>query len=264
MATRSYRARALVVRKTKLRESDIIVTFISEDGSPIRAVAKGARKPGSTFASRLELLNTVDVLLAKGSSLDIVQEVRVVAAHASIRSDAEKTLCALPVAELLEKTMQDGLDNEKLFPLSGAFLSVLETASPTSGLALCAAALLKVMAYLGFRPNVVSCVGCGRHLELDGRSGTMLFSFSDGGSVCGECRSSHEAVNLSVETLSWVHFLLYATFKEIADTEIHDAASFSVLQFARSWITMHAGVKVKSLDYLMTSGVFDPNENHFE
>ena len=257
MATRSYRARGIVVRKTKLRESDVIVTFLAEDGSPIRAVAKGARKPGGAFSSRLELLSTVEVLLAKGKSLDIVQEARVDNSHAILRSDAEKTLCALPVAELIEKTMQDGLDNERLFPLFEAFLENLELASAKEGLALCGAAILKIMAYLGFKPSLSSCVECGRSIDLGGASNTTMFSYVDGGAVCDECKGLHDVVGIATSTLSWVHFLLYATFKEIAHTNIDETASFSVLQFSRFWIAMHAGVKVKSLEYLMTSEVFD-------
>ena len=55
MASATYTARAIVLRKTKLGESDLIVTLLAQDGSQARAVAKGARKPSSPFAARLEL-----------------------------------------------------------------------------------------------------------------------------------------------------------------------------------------------------------------
>ncbi len=55
MARGTYRCRALVVRKTKLGESDVIVTMLKEDGSLIRAVAHGARKPKNPFSTRLHL-----------------------------------------------------------------------------------------------------------------------------------------------------------------------------------------------------------------
>ena len=37
----TYDARAIVLRKTKLGESDLILALLAEDGSQIRAVAKG-------------------------------------------------------------------------------------------------------------------------------------------------------------------------------------------------------------------------------
>ncbi len=77
MASATYTARAIVLRKTKLGESDLIVTLLAQDGSQIRAVAKGARKPSSPFAARLELYSSVDLLCSKGRSLDIVKEARI-------------------------------------------------------------------------------------------------------------------------------------------------------------------------------------------
>ena len=66
MASATYAARALVLRRTKLGESDVICTLLSSDGSQVRAVAKGARKPTSTFSSRLEVFAVCDLLLSRG------------------------------------------------------------------------------------------------------------------------------------------------------------------------------------------------------
>ena len=52
MAQPTYSVRGIVLRKTKLAETDLIVTLLADDGTQRRAVAKGARKPSSTFASR--------------------------------------------------------------------------------------------------------------------------------------------------------------------------------------------------------------------
>ena len=52
MGERTRNDRVVVLRKTKLGESDLILTLLSSDGSQIRAVAKGARKPKSPFSTR--------------------------------------------------------------------------------------------------------------------------------------------------------------------------------------------------------------------
>ena len=51
MGERTRNDRVVVLRKTKLGESDLILTLLSSDGSQIRAVAKGARKPKSPFST---------------------------------------------------------------------------------------------------------------------------------------------------------------------------------------------------------------------
>ena len=52
--SRTYRTKAIVLDKTKLKETDLILTLVGESGRQIRAVAKGARKPGSRLAARCE------------------------------------------------------------------------------------------------------------------------------------------------------------------------------------------------------------------
>ena len=61
---RTYRTRAIVLDRTKLGETDLILTLLAEDGSQRRAVAKGARKPGGRLAARVELFSECDLLLA--------------------------------------------------------------------------------------------------------------------------------------------------------------------------------------------------------
>ncbi len=68
-----------------------IFTLLAENGRQLRAVGKGARKPGSRLAARCEFGCKVDLLLAHGRSLDVVAEATLV----------EATLGAAPSYELL-------------------------------------------------------------------------------------------------------------------------------------------------------------------
>lgn len=80
MAQPTYSLRALVLRRTKLGESDLILTLLSEDGSQKRAVAKGARRPKSSFAARTEPFCVIDAPVRdRARSLDILKEARLVA-----------------------------------------------------------------------------------------------------------------------------------------------------------------------------------------
>ena len=95
MASRSYSVRALVLRRTKLGESDVICTLLSCDGSQIRAVAKGARKPSSSFASRLEVYSVCDLLLCQGKTLDIVKEARLLEGNEHLKYGWKMNACFL-------------------------------------------------------------------------------------------------------------------------------------------------------------------------
>lgn len=164
MARPTYRARVLVIRKTKLGETDLILTMLAEDGSQLRAVAKGARKPSGAFASRLELFCEADVLLVRGRSLDIVKEARLICGNAQVRESLERASAASVMVELLDRATQPDLPSPKLFPMTHAALAALAAANVAHAPAICAAHLLKTFAFAGVRPTLAECSLCGEPL----------------------------------------------------------------------------------------------------
>ena len=180
MSQPTYGARGIVLRKTKLGEGDLVVTLLSEDGSQLRAVAKGARKPTSPFASRLELYSVADALLARGRSLDIVKEARLVEGNERLRRDLERAVCAAPVAELSGCVSQDGLENPRLFALTRAALSSLGRVEVPFAPAIAAGHLLKALAFAGLRPSLDACAVCGRELGAPAPEGLAALAASSG------------------------------------------------------------------------------------
>ena len=256
MGSRTYKARGLVLRKTKLGESDLIITLLAENGSQLRAVAKGARKPTSSFAARLELGAVCDIFCSVGKSLDIVKEVRLVQSNELLRRDLEHTTAVAPMLELLDRSTQMSLENEKLFPMSVSALEHMQQSSPQTALALCAAHLLKTLAYLGVRPNLDSCALCGTPLDLSS-SQEFFFSYAEGGLVCKSCRMQANSVIMQAETLLWINFLLKSIFTDIVSQPVPTDVSFSVLHVCQEGIREHLGFRLKSLSFLFTCGLFE-------
>lgn len=251
----TYGARVIVLRKTKLGESDLVLTMLAEDGSQLRAVAKGARKPASSFASRLELYAVADVLLARGRSLDVVKEARLVEGNERLRLDMEHAACAAPMAELLDRATHTGLENPRLFALTRTALAALGRARPQQAPAMCAAHLVKALALLGLRPSFALCARCGAEVaRRDG--GDARVSFREGGVLCADCASLVEARVVPQSALAWCEALLGSTFSQIEDLKPDLSASFSVLRFCQEWTKEHVGFNLKSLNFLFTCGLF--------
>ena len=256
MAPNTYKTRAIILRKTKLGETDLIVTVLMEDGSLGKLVAKGARKPTSSFAARLELYRTVNVLCAVGRNLDIVKEARLDGDGWSGKPELEQTLCAAPIAELLSSVAQEDLVHERLFDLSGSAFAHIAASDAATGSALCGAALLKIVSLAGFKPELSCCVQCGDTVIDSTGTGAIRYSLDDGGPICESCEAQSNSVLLERNTLAWCHALLYSTFDDITSNPCSVAAAFSVLQFAGQWIMVHVGKRLKSLDIMMASGLF--------
>lgn len=254
MASPTYSTRALVLRKTKLGEADLILTLLAQDGSQLRAVAKGARKPKSSFSSRLELFSEVDLLCSEGRSLDLVKEARLVEGNAALRQSVEHTSAASCMAELLSKLSQDCLENRIMFDASSVAFRELARADAAHVPALCAAHLLKMLAANGLRPHLGSCIVCGA--QADPTASEAAFSFTDGGLSCPSCRGRVETVLLPTASLQWARFLLGSTFADIAAAEADVSAAFSVLRFSQQLIAAHVGGRLKSLEFMLNCGLF--------
>ncbi|MCB0996392.1 MAG: DNA repair protein RecO, partial [Acidimicrobiales bacterium] len=70
-----YRDSAVVLRTHKLGEADRIVVLMTRESGKVRAVAKGVRRTGSKFGSRLEPGSYAALQLHEGrGELDIVTQ----------------------------------------------------------------------------------------------------------------------------------------------------------------------------------------------
>lgn len=259
MASRTYTLRALVLRKTKLSEADLILTLLAEDGSQKQAVAKGARKPTSSFSSRLELFSVVDLLCVEGKSLDIVKEARLVEGHEPLRGRVELTYAASPLLELLAKVSQPNLSNERLYASSIVALNAFCCASSSYAPGICAAQILKILALEGLRPSLGACASCGKTTKRMGAnslSSLMSFSFEGGGVLCPECSPHAESIQIPPATVEWAEFFLRMAYSDILEQPAELNASFDVLRLCQGLIHAQLGIRLKSLDMLFTCGLF--------
>ena len=79
----TFKTRAIVLAHLDLGEADRIITLLTPEDGKIRAIAKGVRRPRSRIGGSVEPFAELDLVLARGRSLDVVTQVGV--AHAWLR-----------------------------------------------------------------------------------------------------------------------------------------------------------------------------------
>ncbi|HSK48581.1 MAG TPA: DNA repair protein RecO [Coriobacteriia bacterium] len=241
----AYPLRALVLRKTKLGETDVILTLLSEDGRQVRAVAKGLRKPGSRIGGRLEPYSVVDLLLHTGRNLEVISEVRSVTPHAALREDLDRQGAASVVVDLLDKIAVEGQTEPRLFALADTTLGAMESAAPDRLTPLVIAYLLKALAMHGYRPEFETCVVCACEV---GETGD--FSLPQGGALCPTCGElDPSALRFPAEARAWLQRLLGATMAEITELEMPQDAVYDCFTLIRSFVSYHVPARLKALDY---------------
>ena len=244
----TYRARALALKKTKLGEADLIVTFLAEDGCQLRAVAKGARKTKSRFGARVEPFSVVDLMLARGRSLDIVTEAECVTSHDGLRGDLDRTSAASVVVDFLDKVSVECQTEERLFALSTTTLDAMEHASVEALRALVVAFLVKGMAMHGYRPQLSSCACCAGAVAA-ASSGSIRFSLSSGGVVCAACAGTDpSALRTANDMPAVLTALLGAKMVDVETLGIPEASLRDALALMRAFVGYHVPARMKALD----------------
>jgi len=241
----TYPLQALVLRKTKLGETDTILTMLAADGRQVRAVAKGLRKPGGRFGARLEPYAVCDLMLNTGRSLEIVTDARTVASHSGLREDLDRSAAAAVVADLLDKISVEGQHEVRLFALATTTFDVMETAPLAAMPPLVIAFLVKAMAMHGYRPQLESCACCAQEVGE-----TREFSVSGGGALCPECGSlDASTVRFSPEGRAWLQRLLQAKMAEIPELDMPEAAVRECFDLVRAFVAFHVPARLRALDF---------------
>lgn len=100
--------RGILLRRTKLSETSLIITWLTESHGLLKTVAKGARGPKSSFRGQLDLLFEAELtyLRSARSELHQLREVVLLDTHEPIRLAFRRLELACYFVELLELTSE--------------------------------------------------------------------------------------------------------------------------------------------------------------
>jgi DNA repair protein RecO (recombination protein O) len=122
-----------LLRRTKLSETSLIVSWLTETHGLIKTVAKGARRPKSPFAGRLDLFFEADVqfLRSKRSELHTLRELALRSTHDAVRRSYLRLEVGAHFVELIELTSVADHPIPEVFDLLRRALDFLDTQEPT-------------------------------------------------------------------------------------------------------------------------------------
>lgn len=176
------RDEGVVLRTYQLGEADRIVVMMTKQHGKVRAVAKGIRKTGSRFGSRLEPLTHMSVMFWQGrSSLGTINQVDVIERFWKVREDLDRLNAGLCMLEVVDQVAQEDHADPKLVETLVRALRVLDDPSRDHTL-VAPAFFLRVLELEGAGPVTDSCAGCGSDGPL------VAFDMIEGGVLCQACR----------------------------------------------------------------------------
>jgi DNA repair protein RecO (recombination protein O) len=180
----TYTVNAINVGSFLLGEADKVLTIFSAERGMIRAVAKGARKPGTKMSGRSDVLCANKLFLSSGKTFEIITQAECIDTFPEFRSDLQRMSYALYYAELTQHFGQ-GLSED-----CGLYFDYLlqglklQARAPFDPAWLCLEFEMGLLEMLGYRPELTYCVACR---EVLGDYNLGNFNREHGGIVCKGC-----------------------------------------------------------------------------
>lgn len=125
--------RAIVIRLTRLTETSLIVHWFTQSHGLVKTVAKGARKPGSPFAGRLDLFfgGEISYQNARRGELHALREVVIQEWREGLRKSYGSTLFAAYCCQLTESAVEPEHPEPQLYELLVRALNHIDTNEPS-------------------------------------------------------------------------------------------------------------------------------------
>src|SRR5512139_807765 len=207
---RSFRAEAVVLRHSDWGEADRLLVLYTREQGKVRAIAKGVRKLTSRKAGHLEPFTHVKLQLARGRDLLIVTQAETIEVYLPLREDLTRTGYAAYVIELLDRFVPDEeIAVPALFRLLTETLTRL--ASQADSWLVVRYYEMRLLDFLGFRPQLFECANCGREILPE----DQFFSYGAGGVICPRCGEGLKGLHgISLEALKYLRHFQRSTYRE--------------------------------------------------
>jgi DNA repair protein RecO (recombination protein O) len=198
----------ILIRRIDYGDTDLIITFITQEYGKVSVIAKSAKKSVKRFGGILELFYLLELIIrpGKGNKPSILQTASLIRPFERIRTNIIHTAYASYWAELIHLFIEDKAADDNIYQL---FLFVIDQLNQNNVPAdvLHITFQIRFLVISGFQPNFLYCPQCKK--KLDDISGPICcFDLGKGAIFCPSCvNQKTNIVNLSkgtVKHLIWI------------------------------------------------------------
>lgn len=239
---------AIVIKRQKLQDNDVLVTLYTDKAGKIKAIAKGAKSGRSNLAAATQPFVFGEFVLSMEREWNKIRSVEVLDPYAKYHDDLDLMTYGSYLLELLSFLMADGVINHKVFVLIVDALEML-LLEPEQKDVLKLAFEIKMMSYSGYQLALKRCTECGaENREF------LWFSIENGGIICDKCRPNHDNLWQVGKTLPQImDYMQQKNIRTVAKTKINSVYVAKLSQLMKQFMKVHAGFSgSKSLELLET------------
>ena len=245
---KTYTSQAIIMRTTEFAESDLLVTFFTQDKGRLRGIAKGARKSRKRFVNCLDVFSLAELeySLKREGSLYFLNSGRLINAYPGIRSDFTILSRASYMVELTEILFPWGVADRKMFELLKGSLDAL--AEMEKGDIIPLIFEIKAMTLGGYAINFDRCTICGRPYKGEGRA---VFRRDKGGIACLKCQQETAiSPGLDPQAVEIINVMKTQPLKSLMKLQMKEEMGKEIKPVLKLHREYHLGQRPKTTTYL--------------
>lgn len=237
----------IILSELRFRDTSKILTIYTKELGKISVMARGAYRPKSRILASTQPFSYNEFQFSKGKNFYYIRQIDIIDTFYNIRNKIERIAYGFFILELLDKSVIEE-KNEKIFKLLVKALNILS--SMNSGfLKFIVSYELKYISFLGYRPEITTCVNCNK------TSSTMRFSKSQGGLLCSNCFNlDNQAVYLSYSEIKLMQSLLFTSLDNLDEIKVNTSLLRKIQDLLIDYILYNIGIReLKSLNLLKSN-----------
>lgn len=246
--------KALVLRTVDYKETDKILTLLTQDQGKLTASARGCRKKGSTIAAGCQLLAWSEMVFYDYQGRWSVKEAATQRLFQGVRDDIVRLALGCYFAETAELLAVEGLPSPELLSLTLNSLHALDQMQKKPLPLVKAAFEWKAMALAGYEPLIDGCAVCGTIPPEEPR-----FHLREGVLHCARCRDGVEegiSMPMSLPALAVLEHIVHGDPRRLFSFRLEGEALGQLADTAEAYLHTQLERGFSTLDYYKSLLVF--------
>lgn len=236
----------IVLRERLVGEHDKFIDVLTPDGGVIEITAKGAGKIGGKSRSSAQLFAYSRFCMNKRGDRFYLNSAEPIHIFYGLRDSLGKIALASYFSEVLTYCVDENCGSEDVMRLVLNTLYYLESGKRNPEM-LRAIFELRLMAEIGFMPDIVGCRMCGAY-----EPETVYFSEKSGCFYCADCFEGavdRGYTKIRLPVLSAVRHIVLADFNRLFNFRISDSSMLTLSAIAEKYLTEHLDRHFQTLNY---------------
>lgn len=235
------KVKGVVIKETPYKDNDKIITLMTDSLGKISCMARGAKKTNSALLASCQLLVYSEFILYKGTSFYHINSAETIDTFYNLRIDLDKLEKAYEITKILNSLVYENHDNDGVLSLYLNTLYVIAK-KDLEYTYVQSVFKLKMLALLGYSPNIVRCSNCNLSM-VDKEDRGYYYSFNINSVLCGECYNkllrqdetklkNGWYIKISQAAFYAIYYILASDSKKVFSFKIDEKAQKELLKIA--------------------------------